>query len=682
LAALESQLIISADDRTAAAFASVQDKLAQLQSTIATLDRVSGSPALANAGAFAGPGAALAEHAEALKQADRAAAAGAASFSSAAGGAVDGLLSVVGTVTMATAAFEGARQSLDQAHEAVRAQAADMTAGEVKEGQEISAKLAEQYPSVPPSDVMNMLRNARAIVGTFDEAKAVMPDLMRLFVVAQGANVQAQPEELARDFDQLVKGLEIKGVTMHPEQFHEYMQGIAPGLNAFGDTLKPEQYYEMFKYGRQATPMLSQRFMLGTAPSLAQELGGTSYGRAVSDFNAFLVEHHGEHQSWRALGALGLLAPEDADVTQTGEIKGVLPGRHIKGDEIAQTDPNAWVRDYLIPAMTAHGITSREAQAQEIGEIFSNKMAAQMVSILATQQARIEKDLALVDKAKGLEASEMFGKEDPRIAGEGLWNTIKSAIASGIPSDLVTDLARAATAGVNLLRMPGGARDIHGDLEADRAGWERLGKELLGAFGPRPEERVALFERYAQGTSPTAEDIMREPSQHTLGEARRIQAAMEADREAARGAALMATPSDADVEAARKLAAAATLPVSQIIMPPAQGSPESLLAAAEAPLADHEAERERSRGLALGALPASEPHVVNVSGEAQVDQRLYLTVDVAPELRATIDQITNGEFSVPLTGAPLMVRTDRPDGYRRRATARNRPYVRWPNRRA
>jgi hypothetical protein len=495
MAALESQLIISADDRTAAAFASVQAKLAQLQSTIAAVDRVA-SPALANAGAFAGPGAALAEHAEAVKQAEKAAASGAASFASAAGGAVDSLLSVVGTLTLATAAFGGAKQAFDQAHEGVRAQAADMTPEEVKEGQEISAKLTEEHPSVPPSDVMNMLRNARAIVGTFDEAKAVMPDLMKLFVVAQGANVQAAPEELARDFDQLVKGLEIKGVTMHPEQFHAYMQGIARGLNAFGDTLKPEQYYEMFKYGRQATPQLGERFMLGTAPSLAQELGGASHGRAVSDFNRMVVEHHAEHQSWQGMVGLGLLSEDDATVSKTGQILGVKEGRHVKGEEIAQTDPNAWVRDFLIPAMNEHGITTPLEQTAKIGELFSNKMAAQMVAILATQQSRIEKDLALVDRAKGLEASTMFEHEDPTIAGRGLWNTIEGAFASGIPADLVTDFERAATAGFNLLKMPGGVRDIHGDLETDRAGWARLGQEAWGHSGR------------AQGTAPLCSSAM------------------------------------------------------------------------------------------------------------------------------------------------------------------------------
>ena len=41
--ALESQLIISADDRTAAAFASVQEKLSGLESTMAALDQITSS---------------------------------------------------------------------------------------------------------------------------------------------------------------------------------------------------------------------------------------------------------------------------------------------------------------------------------------------------------------------------------------------------------------------------------------------------------------------------------------------------------------------------------------------------------------------------------------------------------------------------------------------------------------
>jgi hypothetical protein len=59
---------------------------------------------------------------------------------------------------------------------------------------------------------------------------------------------------------------------------------MAKALNVFGDTLRPTDYYEMFKYGRAATNALSDDFMLKTAPTLAQELGGSSAGKALSSF--------------------------------------------------------------------------------------------------------------------------------------------------------------------------------------------------------------------------------------------------------------------------------------------------------------------------------------------------------------------------------------------------------------
>ena len=205
------------------------------------------------------------------------------------------------------------------------------------------------------------------------------------------AAIKAQPEARDLFFEQLVGDIEMNDLPKRQER--EAL--IARGLNAFSDTRTAAQYFEMFKYGRQAAPFLSQRFMLGTAPAIAEELVGASYGRALADFNAFLVEHRAEPQSWRALAALGLLAREDTDETKTGEVKGVLPGRHIKGDEIARADPNARVRNYLVPAMR---IAEKAGRPQKIGEIFRSNVAAQMVSILATQQARASrKDLALVD---------------------------------------------------------------------------------------------------------------------------------------------------------------------------------------------------------------------------------------------------------------------------------------------
>ena len=89
------------------------------------------------------------------------------------------------------------------------------------------------------------------------------------------------------------------------------------------------------------------------------------------------------------------------------------------------------------------------------------------------------------------------------------------------------------------------------------------------------------------------------------------------------------------------------------------------------------ADREAARGAALMALPTGvqptapaappSPQSVSVSGQAQVDQTLHLDISLDPALRATLDQITSSlGFAVPALCA------DRAHGYGRRATARHR----------
>ena len=52
------------------------------------------------------------------------------------------------------------------------------------------------------------------------------------------------------------------------------------------------------------------------------------------------------------------------------------------------------------------------------------------------------------------------------------------------------------------------------------------------------------------------------------------------------------------------------------------------------------------------------PQSVSVSGAAQVDQNLHLSVDLAPGLRAILDQLEGSTFSVPLMGAAPTGRMD------------------------
>jgi hypothetical protein len=185
-------------------------------------------------------------------------------------------MSTLAPVAGGAAGYEGARgiqglvqqavkATAERAHEAVRMDVSGMSADEIAEAERLSGQLSERYQALSQTTIMHSLRNMRAIVGTYEEAAKILDPVLKLRVAAMGAHPERMAE-LAEDFDQLIKGMEIKGVTMDPEKFTSYLQGMAKAINVFGDTLRPTDYYEMFKYGRQATTNLSEKFMLETAP--------------------------------------------------------------------------------------------------------------------------------------------------------------------------------------------------------------------------------------------------------------------------------------------------------------------------------------------------------------------------------------------------------------------------------
>lgn len=339
---------------------------------------------------------------------------------------------------------ETVKATAEGAHERVRMDVAGISEEDIRHGEEISAQLSEKYKALSQTTILHALRNMQSIVGTYEEAAHLLEPILKLRVTAMGAHPE-RAAELAEDFDKLVKGMEIKGVTMDPEKFTSYMQGMAKAINVFGDTLRPTDFYEMFKYGRQATMGLSEEFMLKTAPTLAQELGGMSAGQAISSFHQAIVGGRIKQQSVKEMEELGLINADKVVRTSTGSIKGLQQGG-VKGWELAARDPYAWVNQVLLPAFAAKGITDPEEIQAKISTIFQQRTAAQLATIFALQQGRIEKDWKLVEKAKGLEAADTFIAKDPFIAWTGVTEQFKNLLqVAGGP------MAPAAAAGLNAI---------------------------------------------------------------------------------------------------------------------------------------------------------------------------------------------------------------------------------------
>lgn len=337
-------------------------------------------------------------------------------------------------------AHETVKAGSDRAHEQVRMAASGMTPQEIKEADDLASQMSAKYKSMSQTEIMHTTRNIRSVVGHFEEATKILDPLMKLRVVALGAHPE-KAAELGEDFDKLIKGMEIKGVTQDLAKFNHYIDGMAKAVNVFGDTLRPTDYYEMFKYGRAATNALSDDFMLKTAPTLAQELGGSSAGKALSSFYTQFVGGKMSNKALEQLQQYGLITDMSKVIkTSTGNVKGVLPGA-IAGQEYLQpgaTDPYAWVNNVLIPALVKKGVTDPSQIQEVIAAMASQQTTAQMMSIFATQQARIEKDKHLIAGAKGGEAAEDFQKNDPKVIAKSisaqLDNTLANTTATMMPA--------------------------------------------------------------------------------------------------------------------------------------------------------------------------------------------------------------------------------------------------------
>lgn len=372
-----------------------------------------------------------------------------------------------------------AKAASDRAHEETRMRASGMTQDEIEEADKLAGDLSKKYKSISQTEIMHTARNVRAVVGTFEEATKILDPLMQLRTVAMGAHPE-KAEELGEDFDKLIKGMEIKGVTQDLPKFEHYIDGMAKALNVFGDTLRPTDYYEMFKYGRAATNALSDQFMLQTAPTLAQELGGSSAGKALSSFYTQMVGGKMSNKAVEALQEYGLIDPNKVIKTSTGNVKGVKPGG-VVGSEYLQpgsTDPYQWVNKVLLPHLAAKGVTDPAKIQEVIAAIASQTTTAQMMSIFATQQARIQKDAALSQGAKGRESAQLYQEHDPKIAAKAV-----TAQAENLLGNLGKPMAGPATKGLNWLASglswAAENADKHPDKAVPAATW---GTAMLGAM--------------------------------------------------------------------------------------------------------------------------------------------------------------------------------------------------------
>ena len=349
-----------------------------------------------------------------------------------ASGIVPGIPSIITAVIAAESIRALAVAIGERIHEGVRLEAAGMPAADIERGKTLSANLARKYPSVPQTEFLHMYGTAIAVTGSAADAEVALEKIAPLRLIA----AQSGGADSVTGLDDLLKSAEIKGVTRDPKEFERYMDAVAKAMEVFPN-VKPVEYFEAVKHARQAGLGLNEEFFGKVAPTLIQEMGGASFGTNIAAFNRAIVGGHMEHSALKRIAELGLVDPKNLDYLSTGEVKGLKPGTHIEGYKVAQENPYKWVQQYLVPALAKHGVTSKEDILATIPQLFSTATAGQIVEILATQGGRIEKDRALLERAPGLKAAEIYQAKDVGVQAEGVKNAAMS-FAETVGGNLVT----------------------------------------------------------------------------------------------------------------------------------------------------------------------------------------------------------------------------------------------------
>ncbi|WJR74921.1 hypothetical protein [Bradyrhizobium sp. NP1] len=319
---------------------------------------------------------------------------------------------------------EAAKAGAEVQSEVVKMRAAGVPEADIRRAMGESGDLTAKYTNVKRADALERFKELRSIMLHPEEAHELLP----LAVQATSAmNAVDRTGELAKGLNFGFRGAEILGLGQDPARMRAYIDSFIKAQQVMGKTITPEMQYEFAKYAKASGATLSDRFKMTTGVSLSQELGGQTTGQSIDQFVKQITGgfQGNNHSAAKEFVAMGMVPQDYFETTKTGEIKGMKPGKKMPGWQVAQSDPDKYVYDYLLPAFQKHGINSQDEQIAQIRRMFPAGRAADLVTKLVQQRESFTNHAKLYGEAQGLNATE-GNQKDPFVALNSLTTSLSN----------------------------------------------------------------------------------------------------------------------------------------------------------------------------------------------------------------------------------------------------------------
>ncbi len=316
--------------------------------------------------------------------------------------------------------------SAERQREYFRQRMADIPAGEQNTIFDKSSQLSQKYPSVNITDIMEMARTARNTMGSTERGMEVLDRMVQGFVTLQSVKgVEAAASELTG----LLRGLDNLGTNSNGA---EGVQNVNNLIDAFirasqieGNDFDVGSVWSFARRSRIAGPALSPDFLATVAPAMIQDMGADGAGTALNMAYKALVIGASDGASKVNLSEqrrLGL---------RTGEGGAQGFGQLVDG-ELFGTNPYAWTKKYLVPALKGDGVAMDDevAVSKAVAQLSRNSSATGFLTRMITQMDQFERLISLYNRSLGTDAADSASGQDPFVAYRGFQESLRNLSAA------------------------------------------------------------------------------------------------------------------------------------------------------------------------------------------------------------------------------------------------------------
>ena len=223
--------------------------------------------------------------------------------------------------------------------------------GAQKKARETSSK----YPQFSRSQIEDQIVETTQALGSIEHAEGLTDSLTRFRAVVEAQDPRAASGEGMKD---IVRALEDFGVAGDATKVEAYLGEMAKVENSYKKLVTPGDWQQFAVMAQTlAAKQLSLDYLGGAGASLIAAEHGSRAGTKQRMFYQAIPGGHVGAKAASEFVNVGLARPwdvsqEDPDVRLDfkGHVIGLKAG-HIKGSDLAKTNPYRWVTEVLLPAL-------------------------------------------------------------------------------------------------------------------------------------------------------------------------------------------------------------------------------------------------------------------------------------------------------------------------------------------